>query len=131
VAVIPEALIAADPIVARAWSEKTSAGRTRPEEPYSAMSVLAEIVVRQPGLPVDSRFFAVLEAELVGGDAEQRNLLIVGLIEDIQNILLHEGWDIAEWEPRLGDQTLTAWRAVAALWSGQLSPQAFNSIVDG
>ena len=80
----------------------------------------------------DSGFADVFETieRLVGsGDSAIRNLVIVGFLEDLQNISLNKSIELAAWNRWLQPQTRMAWDMVVKFWNGELTPDAFNSFV--
>jgi hypothetical protein len=68
--------------------------------------------------------FAVVEQCISEGTSETKNLVVVGLLEDLQNSNVTTISDAAVWEPYLGARSRAAWRAVSAMWEGDL--QAFR-----
>jgi hypothetical protein len=60
--------------------------------------------------------FATVEDLLLGGDRETRAMLIVGLIEDVQNISSNRGHDSTEFRQFLGPETSAAWERVHQYW---------------
>src|SRR5262245_14074028 len=58
------------------------------------------------------RGFATVEDLLLRGDEAARAMLIVGLIEDVQNISSNRGLDLAKFGPFLGPETRAAWDRV-------------------
>jgi len=56
-------------------------------------------------------------------------LLIVGLLEDLQNLSMNRNVSLERWEPWLDGYTKQAWEMLKALWSGQITPEAFNGFV--
>jgi hypothetical protein len=129
---VPVGLVESHPEIQARWEALVQSGDVLDGEPYNAMSVLARVVVElQLTAPPAAAFLAALERSLQAADSALRNLLIVGLIEDIQNGLLKDGVDLTDWERELGPSTRVAWAAVAAMWSGTLPPADFNRLVDG
>jgi hypothetical protein len=60
--------------------------------------------------------FATVEDLLLRGDRETRAMVIVGLIEDVQNISSNRGHDSAEFREFLGSETSAAWEHVQRYW---------------
>lgn len=110
---MPAELLNADSEIRRQCSAEVDAGEVISDEPYNAIAVLARILVDRTSPLPSPAFFAALERCLVTADSAHRNLLIVGLIEDVQNALLNTGRDLESWEPHLGPDSLRAWSAVA------------------
>lgn len=99
------------------------------EQPYTSMSEIAQEVVRilQDDESIDLEpFFTRLEQVLSGSTRDLRKQIVVGLLEDIQNISLNRNIPLAVFDKWLGDETLRAWVAVGDLWSGSMSPEDFN-----
>ena len=75
--------------------------------------------------------FNVVETLLGGASPDARDLIIVGFLEDIQNVWLNAGGDLASWTRWLGSSTASAWAALIKMWSGEMPPDQFNSVVRG
>ena len=87
---------------------------------YAALGSLASTV---SGIGVEevarlSSLFDVFERCLVDNPTE-RNVLVVGFLEALQNGEINSGRDPARWEAMLGPHTLIAWRALIDLWAGR------------
>jgi hypothetical protein len=125
-------LVATTPDVARRWRAECESGGVGPDEPYNVAGALAHVLfeLRADQAVVLGEVFRALERELSAADAGARNLLIVGLLEDLQNISLNDGVGLDYWEPWLGPVTLAAWKTLEGLWSGTVSPADFNAFVD-
>jgi hypothetical protein len=76
-----------------------------------------------------NRFFEVLEAEIEKATPETRDLLVVGFLEDLQNISLHEEIQLEDWSGWLGTLTAEAWRVLIDMWSGRLAQGEFNRYI--
>lgn len=103
------------------------------DEPYNTMTQIANLTARRMASgDTDGMgaFFALVEDELATSRA-MRNLLVVGLLEDLKNASTRRGVPLAKWEHWLGSATLVGWRAIVQLWSGEISAAQFNQIVDG
>ncbi len=103
-----------------------------PDEPYNHLGELAHHLVNSlkasntQGLePV----FAEVERQLDAASPEVRDLIIVGFLEDLQNISLNSELPLARWDPWLGDKTSEAWKVLEDLWLGRLQKGQFESYV--
>lgn len=74
--------------------------------------------------------FEPLEGMLSTATGEARELLITGLLEGIQNVSLNRNVALDQWVALLGARTKGAWDAVDEMWSGRMSPAAFNAFVE-
>ena len=93
---------------------------------YAKAGDLAHALVRDLRSGQTSYFdelFAQLELLLVGAGAlpELRDLLVVGLVEDIQNVSLNSDVALDLWEPWLGVATREGWNLIMDLWDGKVS----------
>jgi hypothetical protein len=112
------------------WHEILQSDDIGIDETYNVIGALARAVFEQ-STDVDlCDVFNAVELELVSADQTTRSLLIVGFIEDLQNISLNRGGQLNTWIRWLGPTTLVAWREVEQLWSGSISPADFNKYVD-
>jgi hypothetical protein len=68
--------------------------------------------------------FETIEQCLRDGTPETINLVVVGLLEDLQNGNITKVSDFGVWEPYLGPAAERAWRALAKFWAGD--PQALT-----
>lgn len=62
-------------------------------------------------------FFKTVERCLLEGDGPAIELIVVGLLEDVQNQNITR-LDMDAWLPYLGPTTFRAWKAVKAFWGG-------------
>lgn len=99
--------------------------------PYVALGHLAARLIAvdraHPGTDF-APFFQEVERLIVGGDSAMRNLLIVGFLEELQNVAPRY---VERWEPLLGPSSREAWSALNDLWLGRITASAFNKLVDG
>ncbi len=75
--------------------------------------------------------FAEVERQLATASPEVRDLIIVGFLEDLQNLSLNGNVPLAAWEPWLGNKTSEAWRVLEDFWLGRLQQGQLNSYVRG
>ena len=97
------------------------------------MGVLARVLCdrsTEPGADF-ADVFAAIEGEISAADGPARNLLIVGLLEDLQNMSLNQGRALDRWVHWMGPATLAGWEMVERLWAGSITPADFNGFVDG
>lgn len=100
--------------------------------PYIALGDLAGRIIELDQLdprPDWMPLFADVERRLGAADPTTRELLIVGFLEDLQNLAMNNGHDLARWEPLLGPLTREAWTALVEVWQGKMSPKRFNAFV--
>jgi hypothetical protein len=60
-----------------------------------------------------------------------RDLVIVGFLEDLQNVSLNAGVRLEYWLPWLGHEKQTSWAMLERLWAGNIASAEFNSFVTG
>ena len=117
--------------VALGWSPSRTAEETGP---YSILGELAQRLVACMQADETKHFGNVFESvETILGRAspETRDLIIVGFLEDLQNISLDGPLGLSAWTSWLGTSTREAWDTVEAAWSGRLSPAQFNDAIRG
>lgn len=106
--------------------EPTSADRL----PYVDMAEIVRFLVNKLKAEATDyfpTFFGNVEAILLHADESVRNLIIVGLFEDIQNIAGQEIDYHRAFNPWLGNSSLREWRALIDSWEGtdwKKSPEA-------
>ncbi len=101
--------------------------------PYTALGYLAAVMVRDAHFLAEGEltdFFNELEEALARSDSATRSLLIVGFIEDLQNVASHHPEAPVPWLRYAGERTRIAWGWVNGLWSSELSPLEFNRRVE-
>jgi hypothetical protein len=92
-------------------------------------TLLVDAVTDEPAIDL-SNIFWDLERRLTEALPATRNLLIVGFLEDLQNLSLNRGMPLATWRRWLGPATGEAWSMIEGMWSGPISPEQFNYYVD-
>jgi hypothetical protein len=91
---------------------------------YNEISVLAHFIVdsyKNGNVKDFPKIFNTLELIIQEGNDQARDLVIVGLIEDIQNISSWEdfGYDVfIKW---LGEESLKEWHHIEKIWEGKTS----------
>jgi hypothetical protein len=129
-----EAIIAASPDFREPWRRFKESDRFGPDEPYNHLGELANhLVDAMKAGKVDgfAPVFAEVERQLKIASPEVRDLIIVGFLEDLQNISLNRELPMTAWTPWLGEKTAEAWKVLDDMWQGRLSPADFNSYVSG
>ena len=124
-----ERMIAAG--AALGWSPSPTAAETGP---YATLGELAQHMVASMQADKTEQFDCVFDTvEMILGKAspETRDLIIVGFLEDLQNISLNGALGLNGWTSWLGTNTREAWDTLEALWSGRLSPGQFNDAIRG
>ena len=105
------------------WRDRQTRDRTEgfgPPDEYFQTSDLAEWVVRRTATKQYScfaEFFAEVEGLLVSGSRAVRELVTIGLLEDIQNLLGDSQTTLADVDELFrffGPQTREAWLTVAS-----------------
>lgn len=98
---------------------------------YSEMSAITRFLadrLRSGDTEHFGQFFQAVERCLLGGDAEAVELVVVGLIEDLQNGNITKFDDYSVWVPHLGPNSQRAWQAVEDFWKGDVDAIAAFSI---
>lgn len=75
--------------------------------------------------------FAEVESQLATAGPEARDLIIVGFLEDLQNVSLNQDVPLTAWLPSLGKRTAEGWQVLEDVWSGKLLPGALNAYTHG
>lgn len=129
-----EAIIAASPDFGETWERFKASDDYAPDEPYNHLGQLAQHLVNAIKAGKTDGFapvFAEVEDQLATASPEVRDLIIVGFLEDLQNISLNRDVPTTAWAPWLGKKTAEAWKVLQDMWSGKLPPAEFNSYVRG
>jgi hypothetical protein len=127
-----EAIIASAPDFRETWNRFKSSDAYQPDEPYNHLGQLAHHLVAQlQASKVDgfAPVFVEVENQLAAASPEVRDLVIVGFLEDLQNISLNREVPLTAWTPWLGTKTAEAWTVLDDMWSGRLSPEAFKRYI--
>jgi len=99
---------------------------------YLGMGELAHYVVEKYAQGATGEFpdlFASVEALLHSPSPELENLIIVGLLEDIQNVASHRDFGAAPFRDWLGPKTVVAWDGIDAYmkrvsdWAAKQEPR--------
>jgi hypothetical protein len=103
-----------------------------PAEPYNHLGQLADHLVaamQANNTQGFERLFGEVEKLLAVADPATRDLLIVGLLEDLQNLSMNRNVTLDHWEPWLSGDSQQAWEMLKSLWSGQITPDVLNEFV--
>jgi hypothetical protein len=125
-------LLEAYPEFAGSWASFRESDMFAPEEPYNHLGRLAEhlVAAMQAANTLGfDRLFGEVEKLLVVATPATRDLLIVGLLEDLQNLSMNRNVGLERWEPWLSGYTQQAWEMLISLWAGHITPKAFNEFV--
>lgn len=60
--------------------------------------------------------FAVIEQLVIDGDAEVRDLAVIGILESLQNLASHRAFGYEVFETWLGPRSMDGWRELEGLW---------------
>jgi hypothetical protein len=128
-----EAIIATVPGFQAAWQGFLKCWNKEDSIPwYLAMGELSHYVVERYAQGATEEFpklFAMIESLLENPSPELENLIIVGLLEDIQNVASHRDFGMSPFQKWLGPRTLVAWDDIRAYidrvdaWSAQQKPR--------
>jgi len=114
------------------WRSKSKGTDFEPSLVYSHLGDLASFLSVRAAAGATSDFTAFFEEfERLLQYSIARNLLIVGFLEDLQNVSLNRGLPLDLWDRYLGPKTKIAWEAIKDVWSGKLAPEHFNALVEG
>ena len=82
---------------------------------YIGMAELGHYLVESYAAKTTQEFgplFAAIERQLLAGDSELANLIVVGLFEVIQNVASHQPFGYEVFERWLGPESLVRWRDI-------------------
>lgn len=100
--------------------------------PYTVVTDLAHKLVDALGRGETGAFtstFSALESQLASASPESRELLVVGLLEDLQTLSLNEGLSLDAWAQWLGPRTLEGWEVMKAYWDGGLARDGLSAFI--
>jgi len=113
-------LLLADPSFAPVWKAVCDEWRDQPDRPvYSGLSELARHLIQKLERGETSCFksvFAVVERWHLEGDAFVKEAATIGLLEDLQNLNLHNTTSPDDLLPWLEPETQRWWRKIAEFW---------------
>jgi hypothetical protein len=129
--VVP-AFLAACPAAGPAWREHLAFWGDEPDRgAYNDAAVIAHHLVdsfERGELSELPAAFAVLERCLVEGDEWARDLTMIGVIEDIQNIASHRPFGPGVFVAWLGPASRAAWDEVNGWWEQLAEAKAAGSL---
>jgi hypothetical protein len=131
---VSEAIIAASPDFGEAWERFKASEMYGPGEPYNHLGELARhLVTSFKAGKVDGfqPVFGEVERQLAIPSPGVRDLIIVGFLEDLQNLSLNGNVAPSAWKPWLGKKTSEAWKVLEDFWLGRLPQGQLNSYVRG
>ena len=91
---------------------------------YNDIAVFAHYIVdsyRESQTEEFEAGFSLIEDMITEGPADVRKLMMIGLLEDVQNISSHDGWGYQDFERWMGPNSKAAWQEVARMWEGKHS----------
>jgi hypothetical protein len=91
------------------------------EQDHEIMARLARLLIEnvQKGETASwEEVFSVIEFCIIEGSPETRDLLVVGLLENLKNFASWQDMDYAVFEPWLKPETHIAWRWLEKKWKG-------------
>ena len=104
------------------WEEHTQYWSGEEAGVYKDLAVLAKFVVDSYGeceVEVVRGALDLVEEILEEPDPQARELLVVGLLEDIQIIGSNREFGASVFEPFLGPLSLAGWREIESMWEGK------------
>jgi hypothetical protein len=128
-----EQIIATVPGFQTQWQEFLKEWEKETSPPwYLVMGELAHYLVERYAQQATAEFpqlFASVEALLHNPSPELENLIIVGLLEDIQNVASHRDFGAAPFREWLGPKSIVAWDGINAYmdrvsnWAAKQEPR--------
>ncbi len=102
------------------WEEHLASWSDEPAGSYNDLSVFAHHIVDRHAAGITDEhaaLFRLIEQVLTNGDEESRELVAIGLLEDIQVIASNQPFGAAAFVPWLGPQSRAAWQTTTAQWA--------------
>jgi hypothetical protein len=107
------------------WEQHLSSWKGKAAGGYNDISVFAHFVVEElyPSGKTQElqRAFDLMEQWLVNGNNKVRELVVIGFLEDVQNIASWQPFGRAVFIPFLGPQARDAWNEIERVWAGKTS----------
>jgi hypothetical protein len=130
-------LLTACPELEEAWAQERTDDQEEPL-PYMQAAALAQVVAAAYSRGQTACFpalFGEIESVVTAGTPEQRDLVVVGVLEDLQGALGWAGLDADAMREWLGPNSLQAWDGLNEMWkdiakkkaSGELPPGPFDT----
>src|SRR5260370_33516609 len=126
-------LLAMCPHMKQRWQEVRTDDDEEPLE-YMQAASLAEVVVEafQAGdAGCVKALFEEVEVVLGSGTSDQRELVIVGFLEDLQGALGWAGFEVNAMEQWLGPQARESWIELIKMWAGIRRKKASGELPRG
>lgn len=127
-------LIESDPVIPRfldacpafmpRWEAHLAYWKDDTRGPFIDIAELAHFVVEsyaQGNSGLLPPIFATAEEFLETGDSKQKEVVTIGLLEDIQTISTHHPFGLEAFLPYLGPLGRQAWREIEQAWEGKAS----------
>jgi len=107
------------------WEKHLSFWKGEPAGGYNDISEFAQFVVKElysSGRTEETqRAFDLMELWLVNGNQNVRDLVVIGFLEDVQNIASWQPFGKAVFVPFLRTQSRDAWNEIEKVWLGKTS----------
>jgi len=107
------------------WEKHLSFWKGEPAGGYNDISEFAHFVVKElyPSGKTEEvqHAFDLMEQWLVNGNQKVRDLVVIGFLEDVQNIASWQPFGRAVFLPFLGPQSRDAWNEIERVWAGRSS----------
>lgn len=107
------------------WEKHLSFWKGEPAGGYNDVSEFAQFVVMElysSGKTEEvQRAFDLMEQWLVNGNQKVRELVVIGFLEDLQNIASWQPFGKAVFIPFLSPQSRDAWNQIERVWAGKSS----------
>jgi hypothetical protein len=112
------------PNIQKDWEEYQTDWNNESPGDYTEISVFARRVITDYKLSNTEYFYKLFEyVEKIfnEGDEDARNLIGIGLLEDIQTLGSHEEFGYKVFEKWLRELSLRAWYQIEKMWEGKSS----------
>ena len=107
------------------WEKHLSFWKGEPAGGYNDISEFAQFVVKElyPSGKTEEvqRAFDLMEQWLVNGNQKVCDIVVIGFLEDIQNIASWQPFGRAVFIPFLRPQSRDAWNEIERVWAGKSS----------
>lgn len=117
-----DVLLKACPGFGPTWSEYLARDTTVERLPYVEIGEFVNYLIDAASRGETgclSEVFGAVEMLLNDGDSDVKELMIVGLVEDIQNMSLHRGLNPDIFLPFLGSRARAGWFDLIRQWHGE------------
>ena len=107
------------------WEKHLELWKGEPAGGYNDISQFAHFVVEElyPSGQTEEvqRVFDLMEQWLVNGNKKVRDIVVIGFLEDLQNIASWQPFGRAVFIPFLRPQSRDAWNEIERVWAGKIS----------